>query len=99
MIRGLSLQPPCPEPDWSFWATAELGDLHHKSGLVAPSVRVRKQRRSVQLAVAVERPASWDNREEGEMSLRSFVDSSGNEWQAFDVVPQPDERRHTERRN
>jgi hypothetical protein len=33
------------------------------------------------------------------MSLRSFVDSAGNEWQAFDVVPRSDERRHTERRS
>jgi hypothetical protein len=32
------------------------------------------------------------------MSLRTFVDSDGNEWQAFDVVPPNDERRLGERR-
>jgi hypothetical protein len=32
------------------------------------------------------------------MSLRSFVDSGGNEWQVFDVVPRADERRYAERR-
>jgi hypothetical protein len=32
------------------------------------------------------------------MSLRTFVDSAGQEWQAFDVVPRDDERRHYDRR-
>ena len=32
------------------------------------------------------------------MALRTFVDSVGNEWEAFDVVPRADERRHTDRR-
>ena len=32
------------------------------------------------------------------MSLRSFTDSAGNEWQAFDVVPRSQERRRYERR-
>ena len=32
------------------------------------------------------------------MALRTFKDSSGQEWQAFDVVPRPDERRHYDRR-
>ena len=33
------------------------------------------------------------------MSLRTFVDSDGNEWQAYDVVPPADERRRGERRS
>ena len=33
------------------------------------------------------------------MSLRTFVDSAGEEWQAFDVVPRDDERRRYDRRN
>ena len=32
------------------------------------------------------------------MSFRTFVDSEGNEWQAFDVVPRVDERRNYDRR-
>ena len=32
------------------------------------------------------------------MSLRIFMDSSGNEWQAFDVVPRSTERRISDRR-
>ena len=32
------------------------------------------------------------------MALRSFLDSAGNEWQAFDVVPRADERRRFDRR-
>jgi len=32
------------------------------------------------------------------MSMRTFVDSSGNEWEVFDVVPPADERRSRERR-
>ena len=30
--------------------------------------------------------------------LRTFVDSAGKEWQAFDVVPREDERRRYDRR-
>src|SRR5689334_4283611 len=33
------------------------------------------------------------------MSHRIFVDSAGNEWEAFDVVPRRDERRNYDRRN
>ena len=33
------------------------------------------------------------------MALRTFVDQAGNEWQAFDVVPRADERRHYDRRS
>jgi hypothetical protein len=33
------------------------------------------------------------------MSLRIFVDSGGNEWHAYDVVPPTDERRSGERRS
>ena len=35
------------------------------------------------------------------MAHRTFVDSEGNEWQAFDVVPRSDERRNRnyDRRN
>lgn len=33
------------------------------------------------------------------MALRTFLDSAGNEWQAFDVVPRADERRHFDRRS
>ena len=32
------------------------------------------------------------------MALRTFVDSSGREWSAFDVVPRENERRHRDRR-
>ncbi|HWH53782.1 MAG TPA: hypothetical protein VN651_19675 [Gemmatimonadaceae bacterium] len=32
------------------------------------------------------------------MSFRTFVDASGVEWQAFDVVPRSEERRHYDRR-
>lgn len=32
------------------------------------------------------------------MALRTFVDSAGNEWQAFDVVPRSNERRGYDRR-
>jgi hypothetical protein len=32
------------------------------------------------------------------MSFRTFLDSEGNEWQAFDVVPRVDERRNYDRR-
>jgi hypothetical protein len=32
------------------------------------------------------------------MSFRTFVDSSGVEWQAFDVVPRSEERRYYDRR-
>jgi len=33
------------------------------------------------------------------MTLRSFVDSTGVEWYAFDVVPRTQERRHYDRRS
>jgi len=33
------------------------------------------------------------------MALRTFLDSAGNEWQAFDVVPRADERRRLDRRS
>jgi hypothetical protein len=33
------------------------------------------------------------------MALRTFLDSAGNEWQAFDVVPRADERRRFDRRS
>ncbi len=33
------------------------------------------------------------------MSLRTFVDSAGREWQAYDVVPREEERRHYDRRS
>src|SRR5436190_6664150 len=33
------------------------------------------------------------------MALRIFLDSGGNEWQAFDVVPRADERRRLDRRS
>ena len=33
------------------------------------------------------------------MSLRTFVDSTGREWSAFDVVPRDSERRARERRS
>lgn len=33
------------------------------------------------------------------MSLRIFTDSAGNEWQAYDVIPRPVERRHYDRRS
>lgn len=32
------------------------------------------------------------------MALRTFRDSASQEWQAFDVVPRPDERRQYDRR-
>jgi len=32
------------------------------------------------------------------MALRRFKDSAGTDWQAFDVVPRSDERRHYDRR-
>ena len=32
------------------------------------------------------------------MPFRSFIDSAGNEWQAFDVIPRADERRNYDRR-
>jgi len=33
------------------------------------------------------------------MALRAFLDSTGNEWLAFDVIPRADERRRLERRS
>ena len=33
------------------------------------------------------------------MSLRTFVDSAGHEWHAFDVVPRDEERRSYDRRS
>jgi hypothetical protein len=33
------------------------------------------------------------------MAFRTFTDSAGTEWQAYDVVPQADERRHYDRRS
>ena len=33
------------------------------------------------------------------MAFRTFLDSAGNEWQAFDVVPRADERRRVDRRS
>jgi hypothetical protein len=33
------------------------------------------------------------------MALRSFVDSAGREWQAFDVVPRAEDRRRYDRRS
>lgn len=33
------------------------------------------------------------------MAMRSFTDSAGDEWQAFDVVPLDNERRHYDRRS
>ena len=33
------------------------------------------------------------------MAIRTFLDSAGNEWQAFDVVPRADERRRLDRRS
>src|SRR5215216_4311427 len=39
------------------------------------------------------------NCQEGKtMALRTFVDSTGAEWDAFDVIPRPDERRQYDRR-
>jgi hypothetical protein len=32
------------------------------------------------------------------MSLRTFTDSTGREWEAYDVVPRAEERRHYDRR-
>jgi hypothetical protein len=32
------------------------------------------------------------------MTLRAFLDSTGNEWLAFDVIPRADERRRLDRR-
>ncbi|HXT15014.1 MAG TPA: hypothetical protein VN706_05255 [Gemmatimonadaceae bacterium] len=33
------------------------------------------------------------------MSLRTFVDSTGQEWHAFDVIPREQERRREDRRS
>jgi hypothetical protein len=33
------------------------------------------------------------------MSLRAFTDSNGQEWEAYDVVPRTEERRHYDRRS
>lgn len=33
------------------------------------------------------------------MALRTFIDSAGQEWQAFDVVPRDEERRQYDRRS
>lgn len=33
------------------------------------------------------------------MALRTFVDSAGNEWHAYTVVPRDDERRRADRRS
>ena len=33
------------------------------------------------------------------MALREFVDSAGNRWEAFSVVPREQERRHYDRRS
>ena len=33
------------------------------------------------------------------MAFRTFLDRTGDEWQAFDVVPREDERRHYDRRS
>jgi hypothetical protein len=33
------------------------------------------------------------------MAFRTFVDSSGQEWQVYDVVPRADERRRYDRRS
>jgi hypothetical protein len=33
------------------------------------------------------------------MALRTFVDSTGQEWQAYDVVPREEERRRYDRRS
>lgn len=32
------------------------------------------------------------------MALRTFVDAAGTEWQVYDVIPRPEERRHYDRR-
>jgi len=32
------------------------------------------------------------------MALRTFVDAAGTEWQVYDVVPRPEERRRYDRR-
>jgi hypothetical protein len=32
------------------------------------------------------------------MALRTFTDATGTEWQVYDVVPRPEERRHYDRR-
>lgn len=32
------------------------------------------------------------------MAFRAFIDSAGEEWQVYDVVPRPDERRRYDRR-
>ena len=32
------------------------------------------------------------------MGFRTFVDSTGREWTAFDVIPRSEERRHLDRR-
>ena len=33
------------------------------------------------------------------MAVRTFVDSTGGQWEAFDVIPRATERRATDRRN
>lgn len=33
------------------------------------------------------------------MSLRTFTDSAGREWEAYDVIPRADERRRYDRRS
>ena len=33
------------------------------------------------------------------MAFRTFTDSAGQEWQVYDVVPRPDERRRYDRRS
>ena len=33
------------------------------------------------------------------MAFRTFLDSTGQEWQAYDVIPPADERRHYDRRS
>jgi len=33
------------------------------------------------------------------MAFRTFLDRAGSEWQAFDVVPRKEERRHYDRRS
>jgi hypothetical protein len=38
-------------------------------------------------------------REEYNMSLRTFTDSTGRQWEAYDVVPRAEERRRYDRRS
>lgn len=33
------------------------------------------------------------------MAFRTFIDAAGREWQVYDVVPRPDERRRYDRRS